>query len=205
MIKLTKKEKKEIKQNLDIEIYAGLPGSGKTTIAAAEASKCMKKGITVYSNVPITGTHQYNCKDLGLYHMQPNSLIIIDEAGLEFSNRKYATFADYTLRLFKLHRHYKLRILVLSQANDSDKVIRNLAKSVYIVHKRFLGFVASCTYVHTDISPLATQEDIAKIYFLPHPLIQFFERKRYWMPKYWKYFDSWEAPRLPDSPLDLIY
>ena len=202
MIKLTKKEKQTILKNLYIDCYVGLPGSGKTTIAAAEASKALKKGIKVYSNVPIKGCIKYSCEDLGLFDVS-NSLIIIDEAGIEFNNRRYASFKDYTLRFFKLHRHYHTRIIVFSQANDSDKVIRSLSRQNWIVHRKFFGLVAACTCVHTNIDVSDTGDDVIRKYSLPHPFIQIFERKRYFMPLYWKYFDSWEAPVLPEGPVQI--
>ena len=98
-----------------LNVYFGVPGSGKTTFAAYLTkwalhenilirfclrhrnwltslflrSGFLKRRIDVYSNVPITGAYRLDAKtDIG-FHMIENAKIIIDEAGIEYNNRNY--------------------------------------------------------------------------------------------------------------------
>ena len=47
--------------------YFGVPGSGKTTVAAYLAKKDLKKKRNVYSNVPITGAYKISKEDIGKF------------------------------------------------------------------------------------------------------------------------------------------
>lgn len=98
-----------------LNVYFGVPGSGKTTFAAYLTkwalhenalirfcrkhqnpvtrvilnSRYLKRRIDVYSNVPITGAYQLDAKtDIGHYMIE-NAKVIIDEAGIEYNNRSY--------------------------------------------------------------------------------------------------------------------
>ena len=60
--------KHKFKKNDILTIYFGLPGSGKTTVAASLAKMYLKAGYPVWSNVPIRGCYELNPKtDLGEY------------------------------------------------------------------------------------------------------------------------------------------
>ena len=129
-----------MKDNKIISIYFGLPGAGKTTIAAHNASKCLKSGMKVYSNVPIAGTIHYCADDLGVYSLT-DGRVILDEAGIEFNNRDFKNFKKSALSFFKLHRHYGLSIDVFSQGwDDMDKKIRTLAQRYYLVKRSIIPF-----------------------------------------------------------------
>ena len=113
-----------------IQIFFGLIGSGKTTIAANIARKAQKRHIRVFSNMPISNTLKFELSDLGHYDMA-NSIILIDEAGIDFDNRQFkSNFSDKNrLYFFKLIRHYKSSIFLFSQSwSDMDCKIRNLAQ-----------------------------------------------------------------------------
>lgn len=109
-----------------LNIYFGVPGSGKTTVAAhifrkanKEAkiitwckkhkrkkiprfilkSSFFKRQLDVYSNVPITGAYELNPnQDIGIHHIE-NAKIIIDEAGIEYNNRNFKAFPGSDLFL----------------------------------------------------------------------------------------------------------
>lgn len=118
------------KHPLQLNIYFGVPGSGKTTYAAYLAKQAQRESIIirlcrrfpcrfthwilsgsnwkraypVWSNVPIQGTYQLNAKsDIGVYMIQDGKMII-DEAGVEFNNRDYKAFPKSAIRFFKYHR-----------------------------------------------------------------------------------------------------
>jgi len=101
-----------------LNVYFGVPGSGKTTFAAYLTrwalhenalirfcrkhenpvtrvllnSHFLKRRIDVYSNVPITGAYVLNAReDIGKYMIE-DAKVIIDEAGIEYNNRNYKSF-----------------------------------------------------------------------------------------------------------------
>ena len=115
-----------------VSIYFGVPGSGKTTYAAYLARHDIRRGIPVWSNVPITGCYQLDPKtDIGTY-MITGGRVIIDEAGIEYNNRDFKDFSRKSLYFYKYHRHYQLAIDVFSQGfDDMDKKIRTLAQKLF--------------------------------------------------------------------------
>lgn len=135
-----------------IDLYFGVPGSGKTTFAAYLAHKAMKAKRPVFSNVYIKGAYQYKKEDLGVYAIE-NSLILCDEAGLEFDNRKMS-MTDDEIYFMKFHRHYQNDIVFFSQGLDIDIKIRKLAQHLYLVEPSLLpGFIRRRTidrYVGLD-------------------------------------------------------
>lgn len=76
-----------------LSLYFGIPGAGKSTFAAYLAKKDMKKGRKVWSNFGITGAMKCEKSDFGKY-MMTDGRLIIDEAGLEYDNRKMAMTND---------------------------------------------------------------------------------------------------------------
>ena len=134
-----------------LNVYFGVPGSGKTTFAAYLAKRCMKKSrfitwaqkhpgkltgkllassflkrsIPVYSNVPITGALQLDPqRDIGKY-MMVGGKVIIDEAGIEYNNRNFKAFPPDAIYWYKYHRHYQCSVDVFSQSyEDMDMLCR---------------------------------------------------------------------------------
>ena len=137
-------------------LIAGGTGSGKTTFAAYLTrwalhenalirfcrrhgnpltrlilnSKYLKRRISVYSNVPITGAYRLDAKvDIGHYMIE-DAKIIIDEAGIEYNNRNYKSFPQEAIYFYKYHRHYRVSVDVFSQSyEDMDVTLRRLAQT----------------------------------------------------------------------------
>ena len=132
-------KKKKLPQQI-LSVYFGVPGAGKTTFAAYLTKHDLKRGIPVWSNVPITGAYKLEPKDdIGKY-MIAGGRVIIDEAGLEYNNRDFKAFSKDSLYFYKYHRHYQLAVDVFSQGyDDMDKKIRTLAQKLYVVKKSLLG------------------------------------------------------------------
>lgn len=123
-----------------IELYFGIPGAGKTTFAAYLAAKAFKKKRPVFSNVFIKGAYQYKKSDLGKYCIE-NALVIMDEAGLEFDNRKMS-MTDDEIYFMKYHRHYQNDVIFFSQGLDVDIKIRKLAQHLYLLVPSLIpGFI----------------------------------------------------------------
>ena len=116
-----------------IYIWFGVPGSGKTSMAAFLTAHSIKSGYAVLSNVPINGALKLEVDDLGEYDMSfdgAGAHVILDEGSIDFDNRNFKGFAlSSKPKYFALHRHMNNRVDVFSQAYDIDKRIRDRAGS----------------------------------------------------------------------------
>ena len=93
----------------------GFPGSGKTTLATKLTQQHLKKGWIVYSNIEIPGSYLLDPSDLGKYRQDPKSIIILDEIGLVWDNRKFKEFSDNNRDWAKKHRHHQHKVYSFSQ------------------------------------------------------------------------------------------
>lgn len=192
-----------------LQIYFGVPGSGKTTIASAYASKYLKyskkhPNVKVYSNVPIKGCYQFSCiDDLGIYLLE-NALVIIDECSLEFNSRSYASFPKSAIQFFKLHRHYHCEVVVFSQSwNDCDITIRRVAFQYWLVRPSIIPFFVQAVPIRRKIGINEQTNQPDDIYSFHPWLIRPLYTRSFFAPKYWKNFDSWVAPALPEKEYNL--
>lgn len=185
-------------KKIHLEVYFGVPGSGKTTLASWLAKKAIKRGINVYSNVPINGTLKLNPKeDLGKYLIE-ECLVIIDEAGLEHSNREFRTFSKDNRYFYKMHRHYRAKVAVFSQADDMDIVIRNLAFKFWLVKKSIIPYFTVAKGIHKYIGIDNISHDIKSMYDFDF----FIFNKWVFNPPLWKMFNTYDAKILPEKLFD---
>lgn len=132
-----------------IRIWFGVPGSGKTSMAALLTRFSRKLKIDVLSNVQISGALKYEPTDLGKYDMSFDGLgchVILDEATLSgLDNRLYKDFVKTDLPVyFSIHRHMFNRVDVFSQGYDLDKRVRDRASSsglFYLIKLPVSGFL----------------------------------------------------------------
>lgn len=178
-----------------ISVYFGVPGSGKTTFAAYLAKKDLKRKQRVFSNVPITGTFQLSCKnDLGKF-MITDARIIIDEAGIEYNNRKYKELDEATIYFLKYHRHYQTAIDCFSQSHeDMDITIRRLAQRYYVVKKSLIPNVICCKAIGRRIGIDATTKQIIDEFFW-----RAFGTKWIYSRPLWKMFNTLSRKELPEK------
>lgn len=193
-----------------ISLYFGLPGCGKTTLLASQAVKYRRKGVKVYSNIPLAvkGVTRIDNLCIGKYDLS-NSVILVDEGTLFANSRNYKNFSGELTSFFLLHRHYKCDIIIFTQQWDGlDKRIRVITDRVYYVYKGvFLGrwFTRYYRVPYGIIIPDPKKSDSEKLgeivqgYCKPRLLMRLLSP---WLfrPLYYRYFDSWDAPALPPLP-----
>lgn len=178
-----------------LQIYFGVPGSGKTTFAAWYAKQAARQGIKCLSNVPIKGTYIMERADIGKYHIS-NCLMLVDEGSLEYNNRDFKSFKLQENKWWSLHRHYKVEPIILSQgASDVDKRLRTLSQCLYHVQRSVIPYFI----VRKEI------RKIVDIDGMSHDIVDGYEFRRFsaryiFAPALWQMFDSFDAPRLPDKP-----
>ena len=211
------------KHPLQLNVYFGVPGSGKTTYAAFLARKaqresvviklcrrfpnrftnwilagrCFKRVCPVWSNVPISGTYQINAKeDIGVYMIQGGKLII-DEAGVEFNNRDYKSFPKTAIKFFKYHRHYGVSVDVFSQSfEDMDVTLRRLAQNFYIVKKSLIPCFVVTKRIFRKVGIDENTHQLCDHYYFGLPIL---DTRRIFCPPLWKMFDSYNIDPLPEK------
>ena len=209
------------KHLLKLDVYFGVPGSGKTTYAAYLAKKAnyesivirlckrfpcrftdwivngdsWKRCLPVYSNVPIKNTLQLDVRnDIGRV-MIDNGKMIIDEAGIEFNNRNYKALPHEAIKFFKYHRHYQVSIDVFSQSfDDMDITLRRLAQTFYVVKKSLIPFFIVTKRINRKIGIDDKTHQMADLYRFGLPVI---DTRWTFCPPLWKMFDSYSFDPLP--------
>ena len=175
-----------------LSLYFGIPGAGKSTFAAYLAKKDMKKGRKVWSNFGITGAYKCEKSDFGQY-MMCDGRLIIDEAGLEYDNRKMA-MTSAEIYFFKYHRHYQLDVDFFSQGLDVDIKIRKLARHIYLIKPSIIPFFIVRKEIgrRVGISEV-TKEIIDEYFFVPLGV------KWIFCPPLWKLFNTLSRKQLPEK------
>lgn len=189
-----KLEKKRKKRDYRLSIYFGVPGTGKTTMAAWLTRRSLRKGRPVYSNVPIKGAYMLSKDDLGVNDLS-NCTIIIDEAGVDFNNRDMKTMTKEMIYFLKYHRHYKTDVHVFSQSHeDMDITFRRLAYRYYVMKKSLIPGLITCRRIVRKIGIDEMTNKIADKYaFVPFWLfgVRWIRGK-----SLWKMFDSYNTKEL---------
>ena len=201
-----------------ITVVFGNPGCGKTTDAIKRAIKSQKKYDHAYVNFEHTYDHAYlaDLSDLGDWTFKPNSLILIDEAGIEYNNRAFKALPKKTIAWFKKHRHYRCDCIVYSQSfDDMDVTLRRLAVEYWLLYRIGPWTLSRRIYKKVGIDKQTSQiidkyQFASLLWLLVWPLqyvMRDFKYRLTYRPRYYKYFDSWatddlrvkEFP-LPESP-----
>lgn len=184
----------------------GLPGQGKTTLL----TKCCRRSLAGYAPFPGMASHKvvftnFECEGaykldfdkLGLYNFA-DCLILIDEIMLFADTRNFKTFPEHLKKFFAKHRHSHIDIIWCSQYwDDCDKKIRVLTQRFYLLEKSVL--FPCFSFVKPILRHMGV--DGAKMsdsYQLAAP-VEWFPVYR---PRYYRYFDSYDADPLP--PVELI-
>ena len=188
-------------------MYIGKRGAGKSTTLTKIARKFMKQDVPVYSTMAINGTYKLDYKDVGHYELPQNSVLLIDEVGMIWDNRKFKEFTDEVRNWFKLQRHRRITVYMFSQAYDVDLKLRKLVDRLYIIDNKFRIFCYAKRISTKIVINKSTAEATSKIDedMIVDPLLLFWTgtRQLTFIPKYIKYFDSYEAPPLKEKDYEL--
>ena len=200
-------------------VYFGSPGCGKTTHIMYLITKQIKylsswkyrlSQIPVFSKLFTKQSDRFytNVKDcvfpycasseIGKTVLPRGSTYYIDEAGIDFNNRKYKTLSQDSISYLKLHRHYGHDINFYSQSwEDMDVTIRRLAERYYYLKK--VGPFTLCRRVRKVVTVDTNTQQIIDGYkftgilwrLLPKFLGGFKSFYFIFRPKYYKFFDSY--------------
>lgn len=138
-----------------LRLYVGMPGSGKTLLAVADAVRLMRQGVRVASNVRIvdrvSGQEAEPCGSwLDMLRLTVDSLekgvglvVVWDELHLACDARAFMSTPAWWLALIAQRRHYGIGFIGTTQHPDQvEKRLRTLVDFVSLV-KPVRGWVQS--------------------------------------------------------------
>lgn len=189
----------------------GKKGSGKSTHLSKMAYKSLIKGKTVYSTEDITikyknkeySTINLDPRKIYTYKFPENSVILIDEVSLIWSNRDFAKMDKKVIEWFRYQRHYKVSCYLYSQSFDIDKKLRDLTDDFQLVTKVARVWSISRHMVRKPVvvhpsaeAPARIDDDIIEDGLLLAP---FGGMSIAFIPYWARLFDSFKKP-VEDSP-----
>lgn len=185
----------------------GKKGAGKSTYMVSLMLKYLRRGWHVYTNmgdVNIPSVRVFHVEDLTHLVPEPHSVLFIDEGGLIWNNRDFKKFDKGYMEFFKLQRKYKCKVYINSQDFDIDKKIRQLTDSMILMNS-----IAGCIgVVRPIVRKVALVEASAQGESRIADNLKFgslFNWQILWLPRYFKYFDSYAAPYRDPVPFEVIY
>lgn len=202
-----------------VKLYFGLPGCGKTTLLTKMAYDVLKAKRPRYKHVlsnvylgvdpPFDRITYIENEDIGVYDFR-DSLILLDEATIAWDSRDYKKIEKGVIKFFLLHRHYNCDLVLFTQQWDGvDKKIRIITDRVYYVYKTAVfGHWISKYYripygiIIPDPKKNQSGEKLGEIVqgYCKPGLLQRIFCHRVWRPRYYRFFDSWDAPLLKPAP-----
>lgn len=130
---------------------------------------------------------------------RPRILLLVDEVGMIWDNRQYKNFSNSVRDFFKLQRHYHVKVVMFSQTFDVDKKLRDLTDAMFL-QKNVARVFTYGKKIRKYISINNASDDGGKLdeYFEFEPFLFFWlgTRTLTYIPKWAKYFNSFEAPKL---------
>lgn len=189
-----------------ITTYFGNPGAGKTTFAVKKLKRNQKYYKHTFGNFKHSVPDSYVCDldGLGEWTFPPNSYIAIDEAGIVYNNRRYKSLPQPAIEWFKLHRHFRCDVDVISQSwEDMDVTLRRLSNQLWYMYR--IGPFTLCRRVYKRVTVDKNTEQIIDGYHMAS-MLWLFALPLQWLhivdkkftltfrPFYYKYFDSWDTP-----------
>ena len=192
---------KKFENPYKVQIVLGLPGSGKTLKGVQDVLKFQKAGWNVYSNIElnIPGVRIFDPLDLSTCTPDADSFLFIDEAGILFDNRFWATFGKGLTAWFKKHRHYKAYVELNSQNWDMDLKIKGCCQTIYLQSN--IGNIISICRPVKRVLDVAENQDSEKSGIVDkYYKAKIWNCKFLWMPKYYKYFNTYDIEPRPPLP-----
>lgn len=191
-------------------MFIAKKGGGKTTTLTKEAIKHRRRGWNVYCTFPVPGCYLIEYSDVGPYEFLPESLIVVDEAGMVWDNRDFKSFSKEVRNWFKLQRHRHCKVILASQDFDIDLKLRKLCDELFVLENKLRVFsyakrvIRKIGIVEADGSSGSESRIVDQ---LAWDSLFFFwcgSRKLTFIPNWVKYFDSFEAPKLLEKDFYLL-
>lgn len=180
----------------------GKKGSGKSTYFCKIAYKYLQKGWYVYTNMPdlvLPKIRHFEMSNLGICTPPANTVLLVDEAGIYFDNRKFKSFSDDLTKWFKLQRHYKCRVYMASQGFDVDAKLRTLTDVMYL-HMCLFNCISIGKRINKSVTLTESTSEAESRIATDLKFAPFWNWTFTWIPRWTCYFKSFDAPELPAMP-----
>ena len=180
----------------------GKKGSGKNTYLTRMALKYNRMGYTVYSDSEIFNTYKLDTNWIGKYDFPQDSVLLVQEAGINWDNRNFKSFPSEVRDFFKLQRHKRVIVYLASQSFDIDKKLRDLTGEMYLI-VNFMRIFSVAKRINKKITiqkaddPNKASTDQASFLTESYSFDLPFFWKFTYIPRYVKFFNSFECDPLP--------
>lgn len=184
----------------------GKKGSGKSCFMVRQMHRYLRKGWNVYtdmSDVKIPGVRLISVGSLSDFKPEPHSLVCLDEVGISMDNRSYKSFPPGLRDFFKYVRKMQVVVIMNSQAFDVDKKVRDTTDHMLLLQSIGSLFCVARPIHRTITLTAPSAESESRI----ADLLRFgwiFSWKIYYMPAYFRYFDSKSMPPREDVPYTVV-
>lgn len=190
----------------------GKKGAGKSCYMVKMMLKYQKAGWNIYTDmadIKIPGVRIISVKDLAAFRPEPHSALFLDEVGISMDNREYKGFPPGLRDFWKYLRKMQCCCYMNSQAYDIDKKVRDtvdrmvLQVSIANLVSVSRPIIRSITLTEPSAEAESRIADVLRFSSV-------FSWRFYWMPNYYRYFDSKAMPSrelipytLPERPIPL--
>ena len=184
----------------------GKKGSGKSCYMVRQMHRYLRRGWNVYTDmadIKIPGVRIISVGSLSEFKPEPHSLVCLDEVGISMDNRSYKSFPPGLRDFFKYVRKMQVVVIMNSQAFDVDKKVRDTTD-----HMLLLMSIGSLFCIARPIyRSITLTEPSAESESRIADLLRFgwfFSWRIYYMPAYFRYFDSKSMPLRADVPYTVV-
>lgn len=178
----------------------GKKGAGKSCYMVRQMFRYLKRGWNVYtdmSDIRIPGVRVVPLEAFATFRPEPHSLVCLDEVGISMDNRSYKSFPSGLRDFFKYVRKMKIVVIMNSQAFDVDKKVRDTTDSMLLMQSIGSLFSIARPIYRTVTLTEPTSDSESRI----ADKLRFgsiFSWRVYYMPAYFRYFDSQSMPVRPE-------
>lgn len=177
----------------------GKKGSFKSTSMVRQMLKHQKKGWTVYTDMQdciVPNVRVFDIRDLGKFIPPPDSVLFLDEVGITYDNRNWKSFPTEVRDFFKFQRKYKCKVYMNSQAFDIDPKIRALVDSM-VLQTSILDCISISRPIKRSICLTEPSAEAESRIADRLAFASVWDWEVHYMPPYFKYFNSFDAPERP--------
>lgn len=184
----------------------GKKGAGKSCFMVRQMHRYLKKGWNVYTDmadIKIPGVRIISVGSLSEFKPEPHSLVCLDEVGISMDNRSYKSFPPGLRDFFKYVRKMQVVVIMNSQAFDVDKKVRDTTDHMLLLQSiGSLFCVARPIYRSITLTAPSAESESRIADMLRFAWV--FSWRFYYMPAYFRYFDSKSMPPRQDVPYTVV-
>ena len=184
----------------------GKKGAGKSCYMVRQMHRYLRKGWNVYTDmedIKIPGVRIVSVAALASFRPEPHSLLCLDEVGITMDNRSFKTFPPGLRDFFKYVRKMQIVVIMNSQAYDVDKKVRDTTDSMLLLQSLGSLFCLArpiCRSITLTEPSAESESRIADVLRFS----SFLSWRLYYMPSYFRYFDSKAMPARSEVPYQTV-